>query len=88
MGKIVLEFHSRTDNPVTLYDVSFVPDLGFSLFSFHVVQKKHEIILNKIESLEYSELGLRNVREDKKWSVIHHQTNSPGALKVKAGENS
>ena len=40
-------FHSRTDHPVTFHDVSFVPDLGFNLFSFHVVQEKHEIILNK-----------------------------------------
>ena len=40
-------FHSRTDYPVTLHDVSFVPDLGFNLFSFHVLQEKHEIILNK-----------------------------------------
>ena len=31
----------------TLHDVSFVSDLGFHLFSFHVVQVKHEIILNK-----------------------------------------
>ena len=42
-------FHSRTDYPVTLYDVSFVPDLGFNLFSFHVLQEKHEIIPNKKE---------------------------------------
>ena len=40
-------FHSRTDHPVTLHDVSFVPEVGFNLFSFHVVQEKHEIILNK-----------------------------------------
>ena len=40
-------FHSRTDHPVNLHGVSFVPDLGFNLFSFHVVQEKHEIILNK-----------------------------------------
>ena len=39
IGKIELVFHSRTDYPVTLYDVSFVPDLGFNLFCFHVVQK-------------------------------------------------
>ncbi|CAN0166366.1 unnamed protein product, partial [Ascophyllum nodosum] len=44
---INLVFHSRTDYSVTLYGVSFVPDLGFNLFSFHVVQEKHEIILNK-----------------------------------------
>ena len=47
VGNIDLVFHSRTDYPVTLHDVSFVPDLGFKLFSFHVVQEKHEIILNK-----------------------------------------
>ena len=47
VGKLDLMFHSRTNHPVTLHDVSFVPDLGFNLFSFHVVQEKHEIILNK-----------------------------------------
>ena len=47
VGKLDLVFYSRTDHPVTLHDVSFVPDLDFNLFSFHVVQEKHEIILNK-----------------------------------------
>ena len=47
VGKLDLVFHSRTDHPVTLHDVSFVPDLGLNLFSFHVFQEKHEIILNK-----------------------------------------
>ena len=47
VGKLHLVFHSRTDHPVTLHDVSFMPDLGFNLFSFQVVQEKHEIILNK-----------------------------------------
>ena len=28
IGKVDLVFHSRTDYPVTLYGVSFVPDLG------------------------------------------------------------
>ena len=32
VGKLDLVFHSRTDHPVTLHDVSFVPDLGFNLF--------------------------------------------------------
>ena len=50
VGKLDLVFHSRTDHPVTLHDVSFEPDLGFSLFSFHVVEEKHEIILNKTGS--------------------------------------
>ena len=39
VGKIDLVFHSRTDYQVTLHNVSFVPDLGFNLFSFHVVQE-------------------------------------------------
>ena len=47
VGKHDLVFHSRTDYSVTLHDVSFVPNLGFNMFSFHVVQEKHEIILNK-----------------------------------------
>ena len=48
VGKLDMVFHTKTtDHPVTLDDVSFVPDLGFNLFSFHVVQQKHEIILNK-----------------------------------------
>ena len=47
VGKLDLVFHSRTDNPVTLHDVSFVPDLGFNLFSFHVVKEKQYITLNK-----------------------------------------
>ena len=47
VGKLDLVFHSRTDYPATLHDVSFVPDLGSNLFSSHLVQEKREIILNK-----------------------------------------
>ena len=50
IGNLDSVFHSRTEHPVTLHDVSFVPDLGFNLFSFHVVQEKHEIVLNKTET--------------------------------------
>ena len=51
IGKLDLVFHSRTDHPVTLHDVSFVPDPSFNLFSVHVVQENHEIILlNKTEA--------------------------------------
>ena len=48
VGKLDLVFHSRTDHPVTLHDVPFVPDLDFNLFSFHVVQEKHEIQVDVI----------------------------------------
>ena len=47
VGKLDLVFHSRTDYPVALHGVPFVHDLGFNLFSFHVVQEKHETILNE-----------------------------------------
>ena len=47
VGELDLVFHSRTDHPVTLHDVSCVPDLGFNLFLFQAVQEKHEIILNR-----------------------------------------
>ena len=47
IGKIDLVFHGRTDYPVTLFDASFVPDLGFNLFYFNVVRAKHETILNR-----------------------------------------
>ena len=50
VGTLDSVFYSRTDHPVTFHDVSFVPDLGFNFFSFHVVQEKHEIILNKNRS--------------------------------------
>ena len=47
IGKNDMVFHSRSDYPVTLHGVSFVPDLGFNLFSFHFIREKCEIILNK-----------------------------------------
>ena len=42
VGKLDLAFHSRTDHTVTLHDVSFVPDLGLNLFSFHVVHESRK----------------------------------------------
>ena len=47
IGKTDMVFHSRTEYPSTLYDVSFAPDLGLNLFSFHVVQEKHDFFLNR-----------------------------------------
>ena len=38
IGKTDLVLHSKTDYPVTLYDVYVLPDLGLNLFSFHVVE--------------------------------------------------
>ena len=36
----------RSDEAMTLIDVSYVPDLKFNLFSFHKTQKTHAIILD------------------------------------------
>ena len=47
VGKLDFVFYIRTDHPVALHDLSLVPDIGFDLFSLHVVQEKHEIILNR-----------------------------------------
>ena len=43
IGKVDLVFHRRTDFPVTPYDVSFVPDLGFNLSSFHLFRKNMKL---------------------------------------------
>ena len=51
IGKTDLMFYSRSDYPVTVYGVSFVPDLRFNLVSFNVVQERHKIILNKTAAL-------------------------------------
>ena len=39
VGNLDLVFHSKIDYRATLHHVSFVPDLGFNLFSFHVVHE-------------------------------------------------
>ena len=39
-------FHGRSDEPITLIDVSYVPDLKFNLSSFHKAQQTHVIILD------------------------------------------
>ena len=48
IGKFDLIFHSSTKYPVTRYNVSFVPGLGFTVFSFRVLQEHQEIVLNRV----------------------------------------
>ena len=50
VGNIGVVFHGSDDEPITLYDVSYLPSLRFSLFSFHELQQTHVIILDVIES--------------------------------------
>ena len=37
-------FHGFMDDSITLVDVSYVPGLGFNLYSLHAVQKAHLIV--------------------------------------------
>ena len=46
VGNIDVIFHGRSDEPITMIDVSYVPDLKFNLFSFHKAQQTHIIILD------------------------------------------
>ena len=39
-------FHGRSDEPITLCDVSYVPDLKFNLLSFYKTQQTYVIILD------------------------------------------
>ena len=44
VGNIDVIFHGRSDEPITMIDVSYVPDLKFNLFSFYKAQQTHVII--------------------------------------------
>ena len=44
-------FHGRSDEPITLCDVLYVPDLRFNLFSFHKAQQTHVITVISSEFL-------------------------------------
>ena len=46
VGNIDVIFHGRSDEPMTMIDVSYVPDLKLNLFSFHKAQQTHVIILD------------------------------------------
>ena len=46
VGNIDVIFHGRSDEPITMIDVSYVPDLKFNLFSFYKAQQTHVIILD------------------------------------------
>ena len=46
VGNIDVAFHARSDEPNTLCDVSYVPDLIFIFYLFHKAQQTHVIILD------------------------------------------
>ena len=41
VGNIDVIFHGRRDEPITMIDVSHVPNLKFNLFSFRKAQQTH-----------------------------------------------
>ena len=46
VGNIDVVFHGRSDESITMIDVSFVSDLKFNLFSFHNAKQTHATILD------------------------------------------
>ena len=48
VGNIDVVFHGRSDEPITLCNVSYVLGLRFNLFSFHKAQQTHVIILDAV----------------------------------------
>ena len=44
IGNMDLIFHGKSDQRITLIDVTYVPDLGFNLYSLHAVQRTHLIV--------------------------------------------
>ena len=46
VGNIDGGFHGRSEEHITLCDVSYVPDLKFNISSFHKTQQTHVIILD------------------------------------------
>ena len=48
VGNIDVVFHRRSNEPITLCDVWYVPGLIFNLFPFHKAQHTHAIILDAV----------------------------------------
>ena len=46
VGNIDVVFHGRSDEPITLCDVSYIPGLIFNISSFHKAQQTHVMILD------------------------------------------
>ena len=44
IGNIDVIFHGKSDQRTTLTDVTYVPDLGFNLYSLHAVQRTRLIV--------------------------------------------
>lgn len=44
VGSVDVVFHANTDERRTLVDVSYVPGLGYNLYSWHAVQKTNIVI--------------------------------------------
>ena len=63
VGNIDVIFHGRSDEPVTMIDVSYVPGLKFNMFSFHKAQQTHVIILDAAGAHIMGKISLSPVRK-------------------------
>ena len=48
MSGTLMWCHGKSEEPITLCDVSYVPALRFNIFSFHEAQQSHVIILDAV----------------------------------------
>jgi len=81
IGKIEMMFHGHTEVRHTLSDVSYVPELGFNLYSLHVVQRTHVVMLDA-SGIHITGTGItfpRGIKRSCVWvsrlpprSILHH----------------
>ena len=62
IGNVDVVFHGRSDEPITLCDVSYVPGLRFNLSSFHKAQHMHVIVLDAAGAHNVGEILLSYAR--------------------------
>ena len=48
VGNIDVEFHGHTDQRTTLTDVSYIPGLGFNLYSVHAVSRTNLVLFDPL----------------------------------------
>ena len=85
VGNIDVIFPGRRDEPITLCDVSCVPDLKFNLFSFHKAQQTHVIILDAVGS--YIMGGNLTFHCEKSGSYMRATRLAPGTVGAKPRTN-
>ena len=84
-GNIDVVFHGKSEEQITLCDVSYVPDLKFNIFSFHKAQQTHVIILDAAGA----HIVGKNITFpcEKRGSYVRASRLAPGTVGAKPGTN-